>query len=163
MSLLAVVYQSLLVFITLFGIIITTSYVAYRIKKRNSKNVWETSSLELKPAFVFADGRTAPSSQTYFKNNHSAFNTNPIFYNTYEKRRFTEVATLDSSQSYMFYREDLSRRPNSNYKKNIENPSINGHNTIDKQGQNTLDEFEIINYYADNCDSEFYTFKTKYN
>ncbi len=172
MALIDIVYKSLLLFSSIFIGVLIISYVSYKIKnKGKALNPHLQTELEdnmpgqlfqaqkqFMTTSIYSESGIIPS-ETYHKNHITSPQYEPANTNINEQKklRYTKVDVLHHPSS----KKHTSRKPSSTYYIQKDNIS-NLYSDKTKYGSYCLSSANILNYYDDNNDNEFYLFRTKY-
>ncbi len=166
MSLLEIVYQSLILFVSLFTFILSISYISYRIKRKTNPVSLGQNELDLQPAF-------AGETESFIKKNP--------YFNQPEKRSVSQTKSKKRSRKFasrpnlprytkidFLIEEEIDEAETKNYGRHSSISSYSGKRTalhydnVQRNRRYSLKEQNILNYYDDTNTEGFYPFKTKF-
>ncbi len=170
MSLLAIVYQSLLVFAGLFVIILTVSYVSYKIKQKSNPTPLRESVHELQPVFAGKSKPNIPRNPYLNQDLNSQFVSNNArkieksrskdIGNTHKLARYTKIDVLYEDTSNETETQNYGRHSSGYYSQKTR---VAHYDDFPKRKhEHSLDGYDILNYYDEENGQQFYPFRTKF-
>ena len=169
MSLLAIVYQSLFVFGAIFLFVLTVSYISYKIKQKTNPNPLRQPVHDLQPAFAEGTQPIIPKNPYLNQNanipkqkqkRQRKEKSEPANFHNYP--RYTKIDTLYDEAQTGFETKDYGRHSSGGYYSGKKRTALHYENMPVKKFNNSLDGYDILNYYDENGEQQFYPFRTKY-
>ncbi len=166
MSLLAIVYQSLILFAGLFVVILTISYASYKIKQKTNPVPVREEILDLQPAFA---GETKPVIPKNPYLNQGTHYSKPKKNNEKKESAPQPLRMPRYTKIDVLYEDSANETEPQNYGRHS-----SGHNCHKtrvalhyddfgrKKYEHSLDGYDILNYYDDNNEQQFYPFRTRF-